>query len=127
MLACARGVPAVLDQPAQSFDAIADAQRAAVARLWDRAAFAIDGDDALTLGLRFNLFQLHQSASRTTSHSIAAKGLSGEGYDGHYFWDAEAFMLPVLALQAPDKARNLLAYRVEKQIGRAQWRERVCK
>lgn len=113
-LACARGGPAVSDQPTPSFDAIAEAQSAAVGRLWDRAAFAIDGDDALTQALRFNLFQLHQSASRTSSHSIAAKGLSGEGYEGHYFWDAEAFMLPVLALQAPDKARNLLAYRARK-------------
>ncbi|KTE13742.1 beta-phosphoglucomutase [Sphingopyxis sp. H115] len=113
-LACARGAPAVIDQPMQGFDAIAEAQRVAVAHLWDRAAFAIEGDDALTLCLRFNLFQLHQSASRSPSHSIAAKGLSGEGYEGHYFWDAEAFMLPVLALQAPDKARNLLAYRIGK-------------
>lgn len=113
-LACARGGPATLDQPMQSFDAIADGQSAAVAQLWSRAAFGIDGDDALTKALRFNLFQLHQSASRSASHSIAAKGLSGEGYEGHYFWDAEAFMLPVLALQAPEKARNLLAYRVRK-------------
>src|SRR3546814_15735614 len=104
MLACARGVPAVLDQPAQSFDAIADAQRAAVARLWDRAAFAIDGDDALTLGLRFNLFQLHQSSSRTTSHSIAPQGLSGAGYEGHSLWDAEAFLLPFMPFPAPATA-----------------------
>ncbi len=113
-LACARGGPATLDQPMQPFDAIADGQRTAVEQLWDRVAFGIDGDEPLTQALRFNLFQLHQSASRSASHSIAAKGLSGEGYEGHYFWDAEAFMLPVLALQAPEKARNLLAYRAGK-------------
>ncbi|HWT41911.1 MAG TPA: beta-phosphoglucomutase, partial [Sphingopyxis sp.] len=39
---------------------------------------------------------------------------TGEGYEGHYFWDAETFMLPVLALQAPDKARTLLSYRIGK-------------
>src|SRR3546814_5774509 len=56
-----------------SSDLIADGQCEAVARLWGNAAFAIDGDDALTQALRFNLFQLHQSASRSASHSIAAK------------------------------------------------------
>ncbi|HJS10201.1 MAG TPA: beta-phosphoglucomutase [Sphingopyxis sp.] len=116
-LASARGRPvdlAVLDDAAAGFDAIADGQRAAVETLWDSAAFTIDGDDALTEALRFDLFQLHQSASRDPNHSIGAKGLTGEGYEGHYFWDAETFMLPVLALQAPTKARTLLAYRIGK-------------
>ena len=118
-LACARGTPATLVPSIEPFDAIAESQRGAAQRLWGRAGFAIDGDDALTRALRFNLFQLHQSASRSAAHSIAAKGLSGEGYEGHYFWDAEAFMLPVLALQAPEKAQNLLAYRIEK-LGEAR-------
>lgn len=116
-MACARGAPAVLAAAPASppaFDAIAAEQQAAVDRLWAGAALSIDGDDALTQALRFNLFQLHQSASRNADHSIAAKGLSGEGYEGHYFWDAEAFMLPVLALQAPERARTLIDYRIGK-------------
>lgn len=116
-LACSRGRPVTLSalgEEGADFDAIALEQRAAVAQLWDRAAFAIDGDDALTAALRFDLFQLHQSASRDPNHSIGAKGLSGEGYEGHYFWDAETFMLPVLALQMPDRARTLIAYRIGK-------------
>lgn len=116
-MACRRGHPvdlATLARVTAAFDTIAADQRAAVDQLWNEASLAIDGDAALTAALRFNLFQLHQSASRDAAHSIGAKGLSGEGYEGHYFWDAEAFMLPVLALQAPDKARNLLAYRIGK-------------
>lgn len=116
-LACARGRPVdlvALDGASTGFDAIAEGQRAAVQALWDDAAFAIDGDDELTAALRFDLFQLHQSASRDANHSIGAKGLTGEGYEGHYFWDAETFMLPVLALQAPEKAKILLAYRIGK-------------
>lgn len=116
-MACARGRPVELKELAEapaSFDAIAAGQARAVALLWDRAGLAIDGDDALTQALRFDLFQLHQSASRDPGHSIGAKGLTGEGYEGHYFWDAEAFMLPVLALQAPDRAKTLLAYRIGK-------------
>lgn len=116
-LASARGRPvdlAALDGVETDFDTIAKAQRDAVGALWDGAALAIDGDEAMTGALRFDLFQLHQSASRDPGHSIGAKGLTGEGYEGHYFWDAETFMLPVLALQAPDKARTLLAYRIGK-------------
>ncbi|MBJ7438945.1 MAG: beta-phosphoglucomutase [Sphingopyxis sp.] len=116
-LAAARDRPVdltALEGAATSFDAIADVQRAAVEQLWDNAALAIAGDDALAAALRFNLFQLHQSASRDPNHSIGAKGLTGEGYEGHYFWDAETFMLPVLALQAPARARTLLAYRIGK-------------
>ncbi len=116
-MACARGRPvdlAELPTVAGDFEAIAAGQQAAVARLWETAAVSIDGDAALDAALRFNLFQLHQSASRDPGHSIGAKGLSGEGYEGHYFWDAETFMLPVLALQAPAKARTLLAYRIGK-------------
>ncbi|MDZ3832210.1 MAG: beta-phosphoglucomutase [Sphingopyxis sp.] len=113
-VASARGRPVELmasAAPPQSFDEIAAEQVVAVDALWAGAALSIDGDDTLADALRFNLFQLHQSASRDPNHSIAAKGLSGEGYEGHYFWDAEAFMLPVLALQAPDRARTLLDYR----------------
>lgn len=115
-MACARGRPVdlVALNGATDFDAIAEGQRAAVRTLWDSAAFAIDGDDALATALHFDLFQLHQSASRDPNHSIGAKGLTGEGYEGHYFWDAETFMLPVLALQAPEQAKTLLAYRVGK-------------
>jgi beta-phosphoglucomutase len=116
-LASARGRPVdlvELDGATASFDTIAEGQREAVRALWEGAAFAIDGDDALTAALRFDLFQLHQSASRDPDHSIGAKGLTGEGYEGHYFWDAETFMLPVLALQAPDRAKTLLAYRIGK-------------
>lgn len=116
-MACARGRPvdlAELPTVARDFEAIAAGQQAAVARLWETAAVSIDGDAALDAALRFNLFQLHQSASPDPRHSIGAKGLTGEGYEGHYFWDAETFMLPVLALQAPDRARLLLAYRIGK-------------
>ncbi|WP_223181570.1 beta-phosphoglucomutase [Sphingopyxis sp. LK2115] len=116
-LAAARGRPvdiAALNDGAADFDSIAGRQRAAVRKLWDAADLAIDGDGGLAAALRFDLFQLHQSASRDANHSIGAKGLTGEGYEGHYFWDAETFMLPVLALQAPEKARTLIAYRIGK-------------
>jgi alpha,alpha-trehalose phosphorylase len=82
-----------------------------LARFWHGAELAIDGDPRTEQALRFNLFHIFQSSSRDGASSTAAKGLTGEGYEGHYFWDAEAFMLPVLAALAPELARSLLMYR----------------
>lgn len=43
--------------------------------------------------------------------SIAAKGLTGEGYKGHVFWDSEVFLLPFHLFTEPKTARSLLRYR----------------
>ncbi|MEP6898374.1 MAG: beta-phosphoglucomutase [Rhodanobacter sp.] len=79
--------------------------------LWAHADLAIDGDPATEQALRFNLFHVFQSSSRDSHGSAAAKGLTGEGYEGHYFWDAEVFMLPVLAMLQPALVRAMLNYR----------------
>lgn len=89
----------------------AAAQAALLAAFWANADIAVDGDPRLSAALRCNLFHLHASAGRDGRSSAAAKGLTGEGYEGHYFWDAEAFMLPVLAVLAPPVARAMLLYR----------------
>lgn len=78
---------------------------------WRTVDLAVDGAPGTEQALRFNLFQLFQAASRDDASSVAAKGLTGEGYEGHYFWDTEAFVLPVLAMTAPTLARHMLAWR----------------
>ncbi|MEH6413997.1 beta-phosphoglucomutase [Pseudomonas sp. CGJS7] len=92
----------------RGFDAIAADQAQALARFWDGADLSIGGDAAAEQALRFNLFHLLQSAGRNGIDGTAAKGLTGEGYEGHYFWDTEAFMLPVMAYTAPEVARAML-------------------
>lgn len=105
-------VEATLERAAASGHAmLLDAQRRTLERFWRDAAMAIDGDPVTEQALRFNLFHLFQSSCRDGSGSTAAKGLTGEGYEGHYFWDTEAFMLPVLAVTAPAFARGALLYR----------------
>ena len=94
------------------FDAHREEQARSCALFWQAADLEIHGDSAVEQALRFNLFHLLQSACRDGSGSAAAKGLTGEGYEGHYFWDAEAFILPVLALTSPERARSMLEYRV---------------
>jgi len=71
----------------------------------------VQGGGDAELALRFNLFHLLQSAGRNGHDGTAAKGLTGEGYEGHCFWDTEAFVLPVMAFTAPEVARAMLHYR----------------
>jgi beta-phosphoglucomutase len=96
----------------QSFDAHRADQANACDTFWREVDLSIDGAPEIEQALRFNLFHLLQSTGRDGSGSAAAKGLTGEGYEGHYFWDAEAFILPVLALTSPEQARSMLQYRV---------------
>ncbi|MGK9173422.1 glycoside hydrolase family 65 protein [Yokenella regensburgei] len=60
-------------------------------------------------------FALYQLRAMTPAHdersSIGAKGLTGEGYKGHVFWDTEVFLLPFHLFTRPDIARRLLRYR----------------
>ncbi len=97
-----------------SFNDIARAQHEAVSAFWAGAVCEVEGDARLTQAFRFNLFQLFQSATRDPAHGTAAKGLTGDGYEGHYFWDAEAFMVPALVFTAPSAARTFVAYRIGK-------------
>lgn len=84
---------------------------------WRISDIRIVGDDVSDRALRFNLFQLQQSASRDPHFMTAAKGLSGEGYEGHAFWDTEAFMLPALVCSAPDLVRVALKARIGQLEG----------
>ncbi|MDG5496393.1 beta-phosphoglucomutase [Niveispirillum sp. BGYR6] len=97
---------------AMGWDGIARRQRQELDKFWGDADVTIEGDPALQQAIRFNLFHLFQSTGRTGTSSIAAKGLTGEGYEGHYFWDTETFVLPALALTDPGLARRMLEYRV---------------
>jgi alpha,alpha-trehalose phosphorylase len=93
------------------FDALAAEQAAYLARFWDEADVAIAGDDALQQGVRFNQFHLLQSVGRDGKTNIAAKGVTGEGYEGHYFWDTEIYVFPFFLYSRPEIARALLQYR----------------
>ncbi|EGT0693685.1 glycoside hydrolase family 65 protein [Clostridium perfringens] len=86
-------------------------QKEYVEEFWRTADVIIEGDDALQQGIRFNLFHLMQSAGRDGKTGMGAKGLSGEGYEGHYFWDTEMYVLPVFVYTKPDLAKKLLDYR----------------
>ncbi|WP_370662619.1 glycoside hydrolase family 65 protein [Massilia frigida] len=96
---------------ADGFDALCARQGAYLADFWDRADVEIAGDDALQQGIRFNQFHLLQSVGRDGKTNIAAKGVTGEGYEGHYFWDTEIYIFPFFLYSKPEIAKQLLAYR----------------
>ena len=79
---------------------------------WDRSDVRIEGHDDLQQATRWCLFQLAQAAARADGTGVPAKGLSGSGYSGHYFWDTEIYVLPFLTYTTPQWARNALRARV---------------
>jgi alpha,alpha-trehalose phosphorylase len=93
------------------FDGLVDDQREYLDDFWERADIEIDGDDELQQAVRFGLFHTLQSAARAEKRAIAAKGLTGDGYDGHVFWDTESYVLPVLTYTAPETVRDALDWR----------------
>jgi len=108
------------------FAALRSARARATAAFWDHANVDIDieTDPTTVLALRFNLFHLWQSASRDPRYGTAAKGLTGEGYEGHCFWDTEAFALPMMVFTAPQIARAMLGFRyAQLDAARAHARE----
>lgn len=83
------------------------------AKFWQHSDIAIDGDKSVQTSLRFDLFQLNQSVGRDGRTNIPAKGLTGNGYGGQYFWDTEIFMLPFFIYTQPQTARKLLEFRAQ--------------
>lgn len=116
-----RGVPAreLIDRCELTLDRAcrggADAefarQRDWLDRFWERSDVEIHGQPELQQALRWNLFQLAQATARAEGNGIPAKGVSGSGYSGHYFWDTEVYVLPFLTYSSPLFARNALRFR----------------
>ncbi|BDR52301.1 hypothetical protein KIM372_02080 [Bombiscardovia nodaiensis] len=79
---------------------------------WQRADIRVEpGDDGrIQQIIRWELFQLAQVTAQIPN-GVGAKGLSGLGYDGHYFWDTEIYVLPFLIYTDPARARQILHYR----------------
>lgn len=88
-----------------------DEQKKYLDKFWHRTDVVIDGDDNLQQGIRFNMFHLLQSVGKDGKTNIAAKGLTGEGYEGHYFWDTEIYMFPFFLYTNPEISRKLMEYR----------------
>lgn len=86
------------------------------ARLWERCAIDLTGNTEELRLVRLHLLHLLQTISPHTAEldaGVPARGLNGEAYRGHVFWDA-LFVAPVLSLRMPKVARSLLDYRYRR-------------
>ena len=114
-----RSRPALIDQVGGAlaaaeltgWDGLLKEQRAFLDAFWEGADVEVDGDVEIQQAVRFGLFHILQAGARAEQRPIPAKGLTGTGYDGHTFWDTEAFVLPVLTYTHPSAAGDALRWR----------------
>jgi alpha,alpha-trehalose phosphorylase len=115
----------------QGFSALLAGQRRCLDGFWKRSDVQVFVDpsrrrrtrEEWQQAVRFNLFHIFQAAGRAEGVGIPAKGLTGQAYEGHYFWDIEIYLLPFLIYTSPRIARNLLRFRysmLDKARERAQ-------
>ncbi len=84
--------------------------------LWKRFDIEVDNTSRIQQLLRFHIFHLLQTASTYNDDNDAglpARGLHGEAYRGHIFWD-EIYALPFYTIHAPEISRALLMYRYRR-------------
>ena len=106
------------------FDALVTSQRANLGRFWDHADVRVQtrlNPVRQQQAVRWNLYQVAQASWRAEGTGVPAKGLTGQAYEGHYFWDTEVYVLPFLTYTQPRIARNLLRFR-HSMLGRARER-----
>ena len=104
-------VAALAGARSTTWDGLLAEQREFLDDFWSGADVEIVGDLEVQQAVRFALFHIVQSAVRSEQRMIAAKGLTGPGYDGHTFWDTEMFVLPVLTYTNPRAAADALRWR----------------
>jgi alpha,alpha-trehalose phosphorylase len=104
-------VAALAEATHTGWDGLVAGQRRYLDEFWGGADVELEGDAELQQAVRFGLFHTLQAGARTERRAIPAKGLTGPGYDGHTFWDAERFILPVLTYSASRAAGDALRWR----------------
>ncbi|HSI18824.1 MAG TPA: glycosyl hydrolase family 65 protein [Sphingomonas sp.] len=96
----------------RGYDALLAEQSAWFADFWSASNVAIAGQPEAELAIRYALAELAMAVGRDGKSSIGAKGQTGEGYEGHVFWDADLYVMPVFAFTHPAIARAMLAWRI---------------
>jgi len=107
---------------AQGFEDLVRSHTQQLNRLWQRFDIGIQDEEDSQLILRLHIFHLLQTVSPNTiglDVGVPARGLHGEAYRGHIFWD-ELFIFPMLNLRIPDITKSLLMYR-HRRLDQARW------
>ena len=81
-------------------------------KIWEESDIEIKGDDKNQQGIRYCIYQLAQTYhGYSKDNNIGAKGLTGEAYSGHAFWDSETYCLPYYLFSNKEASKNLLMFR----------------
>ncbi len=105
---CTRSLQRVVDEGVTTLN---DGQQEWLAEFWENSDVELRGDEPAQQALRWNLFSIAQASACVQEHGIAAKGVTGSGYEGHYFWDTETYVVPFLAYTNAEIARKVLRFR----------------
>lgn len=118
------GQEALLEQTQRGLELALEEGRQLWSRIWERFDIEIDGDEQNQQGIRFCIFQMQQTYhGQNPANNIGAKGLTGEAYNGHAFWDTETYCLPFYIFNNLKAAKNLLEFRysnLDKAMERAK-------
>jgi trehalose/maltose hydrolase-like predicted phosphorylase len=92
--------------------AVLAAHEAAWTARWTASDIVIEGDDVIQRAVRFAVYHMTSAANPGDDLvSVGARGLTGDAYFGHVFWDTEIYLLPFYIAVWPEAARALLMYR----------------
>lgn len=105
---------ALFEAGSMGFDRLKNEQKNHFEKFWDVSRVLIDSDEVRQEYMDYCLYALYCSAGRDGMTSISAKGLTGEGYEGHYFWDSEIYIFPFFLYTNPEIAKSLILYRYSK-------------
>jgi trehalose/maltose hydrolase-like predicted phosphorylase len=97
----------------EGHDRLLEFHKKAWKNLWE-SDIKIEGDDQVQQDIHSMLYHLYSFAREGTAYSLSPMGLSGLGYNGHVFWDADIWMYPVLLVLHPEIAHSLIEYRFER-------------
>ncbi len=132
----ARLVPAreLIDRCERSLDRVVEGgiddlfaqQRGWFDDFWRRSDVEIPGRNDLQQAVRWNLFSVIQASARAEADGVPAKGVTGSGYGGHYFWDTEIYVMPFLTYTSPHAARNALRFRYAMLDAARQRARELC-
>lgn len=82
-------------------------------RLWE-SDITVDGDLQAQQDIHYMLYSLYSFVREGSRLSVSPMGLSGLGYNGHIFWDADMWIMPPLLLLHPELARSMIDYRIDR-------------
>jgi trehalose/maltose hydrolase-like predicted phosphorylase len=97
----------------QGRDKLIEMHKNAWKELW-KSDIIIDGDAQSQQDIHSMLYHLYSFVREGTSNSLSPMGLSGLGYNGHVFWDAELWMFPAILQMHPELARSMMEYRYQR-------------